>query len=161
MKHILFSTLLMGALVFSGAGVAAAAPQHEAHGRFRGGTEAHERGRFERNHGRVVIAPFYGGFYDPFWYGWGAPYYYGAYGTVNPYVGGIRLDVKPHTGDVFVDGSYAGKVDEYNGAFQSLDLAPGSHHIEIRTPGYQALSFDTYIQPEHTTHYKARLAPLT
>src|SRR5262249_46649970 len=145
----------------SGTGLATAAPQRGVPGRFHSGGEIREHERFERGHRGVVIAPFYGGWYDPFWYGWGAPSYFGAYGTPNPYVGGIRLDVKPHTGEVVVDDSDAGKVDQFNGAFQSLDLTPGPHHIEIRTPGYQTLSFDAYIQPEHTTHYKARLDPLT
>ena len=94
--------------------------------------------------------------YNPYWYGW--PYYYGDY-SIAPYAGGIRLDVKPSDGEVFVDGNYAGRVSEFDGAFQSLDLTPGAHQIEVRTPGYQPLSFTTYIQPDHTVHYKARLVP--
>src|SRR5215467_12081427 len=154
-KKMLFSTLLAGALMLPA--LTAAAPQREAHGRFHKSGDMRERERFERHHGGVIIAPYYRGWNDPFW----DPYYLGTGAASNPYVGGIRLDVKPHTGEVFVDGSFAGKVDEYNGALQSLDLMQGGHRIEIRTPGYQTLSFDTYVQPNHTTHYKARLVPLT
>src|SRR5579872_6809154 len=114
-RTMFFSALVAAVLMLPAAGLAIAAPPHEAHGRFHGGGEFREHERFGRNHGGVIIAPYYR--YDPFWYGWGQPYYFGAYGTANLYVGGIRLDVKPHTGDVYVDGSYAGKVDEYNGTF--------------------------------------------
>ena len=37
-----------------------------------------------------------------------------------------------------MDGAYAGIVDDYDGVFQRLDLEPGSHEIEIRSPGRPA-----------------------
>ena len=46
--------------------------------------------------------------------------------------GGVRIEDAPKDAQVFVDGNYAGIVDDYNGAFQSLDLAPGPHEIEVR-----------------------------
>jgi hypothetical protein len=110
----------------------------------------------------VIVRPYgfwppFGGFYDPFWYGWGYPYYpyYGPEGVS----GGLRLEIKPKTAQVFVDGAYAGVVDHYDGHFQHLNLMPGSHQIEVRAPGFQTLSFETYIQPDHTTDYKAAMVP--
>jgi hypothetical protein len=168
MKQTFFSTVLAAALTLGGVGIATAAPQH---GGVHGGVQAMPRGsvqhgpafrgnvgheHFEHHGGGVVIAPFYGGWYDPYWYGWGSPYYYGGYVVSTS---GIRLDVKPHSGEVYVDGNYAGPVSDFNGVFQSLDLTPGGHQIDIRTPGYQTLTFTTYIQPGHVTHYKARLVP--
>jgi hypothetical protein len=60
---------------------------------------------------------------------------------------------------VFVDGTYAGVVDDFNGHFQHLDLTPGGHRIDVRQPGFQPLTFQVYIQPGHTTDYKAALEP--
>jgi hypothetical protein len=109
----------------------------------------------------------YDGYYDPFWYDtWG--YAYPGYGYAVPYVvpsgaetGGLRLEVKPDSAQVFVDGAYAGIVDDFDGHFQHLDLTPGTHHIEVRAPGYEPLSFDVAIQADHTTHYKGSLTPTT
>ena len=122
---------------------------------------------------RGYYAPyFYGpafglgyGVYDPLWYDGYLGYGYPAYG-VAPYVvplgevsGGLRIEVKPDTAQVFVDGAYAGIVDDFDGHFQHLDLTPGAHRIEIRAPGYEPLVFDTAIQPNHTTHYKGQMTP--
>ena len=44
----------------------------------------------------------------------------------------------PRNAEVYVDGRYAGIVDDYDGTFQRLDLEPGSHEIEIRAPAAAA-----------------------
>lgn len=119
---------------------------------------------------------YYGYYGDPFWddpyWGFGYPAYgypgygYPAYGYAAPYVvppgsvtGGLRIEVTPKTAEVYVDGYYAGIVDDFNGHFQHVDLTPGSHHIEVRAPGYETLTFDVNIQADHTTHYKGSLVP--
>jgi len=61
---------------------------------------------------------------------------------------------------VFVDGYYAGIVDDFNGHFQRLKLTPGPHHIAVRAPGYETLEFDVDIQPHHTTEYHGALTRL-
>ena len=85
------------------------------------------------------IVPGFGFTYDPFWYspGWG---YYGypyPYVVPNENSGGLRLEITPKTAQVFVDGNYAGVVDDFNGHFQHLDLTPGGHRINVRQPGFQ------------------------
>ena len=108
-----------------------------------------------------VYARGFGFAYNPYWWGpgWG-------YGYAEPYVvpvattGGLRLEIKPKTAQVFVDGYYAGVVDDFNGHFQHLDLTAGGHRIEVRQPGFAPLSFRTYIQLGHTIDYKAALAPV-
>jgi hypothetical protein len=113
-----------------------------------------------RPYGYYVV-PGFGFAYDPFWYGPGWTYY----GYPYPYIvpsensGGLRLEITPKTAQVFVDGNYAGVVDDFNGHFQHLDLPPGGHRIDVRQPGFQPLTFQVYIQPGHTTDYKAALAP--
>jgi len=51
---------------------------------------------------------------------------------------------------VFVDGFLAGTVDEFDGVFQSLRLAPGGHKIEVRMDGFETLTLDVHIQPDRT-----------
>jgi hypothetical protein len=119
----------------------------------------------------------YGGLgllYNPFSspYGFGYPGYgyapgpgwsYPGYGYApDPFdgggpTGGIRLNVEPRNGDVYVDGHYAGIVDDFDGHFQHLDLTPGPHHIEISAAGYQPLAVDVTIQPHHKIEYRGTL----
>jgi hypothetical protein len=99
-------------------------------------------------------------FYDPFWfpfqyygdYGYGdygyGDYGYGGYGYghIRPDVenrfGSVRLKVKPRDAEIYVDGYYTGRVDDFDGALQHLDLEPGPHRIEIRASGYQSIIFE-------------------
>ncbi len=84
------------------------------------------------------------------YYGYGYPYYYpyaapyvapapGAY-VVPGYAasGGVRIQGVARNTEVYVDGTYAGVVDDYDGVFQRLGLEPGTHAIEIRTAGRPA-----------------------
>jgi hypothetical protein len=70
-----------------------------------------------------------------------------------PYRGGydlsssVRIDVKPRDAQVFVDGYYAGLVDDFDGAFQSLRAEPGEHEIALFLPGYRLHSEKVYLQP--------------
>ena len=72
-----------------------------------------------------------------------------------------HLQVAPKDAQVYVDGYYAGTVDDFDGHFQHLDLSPQLHHVEIRAPGYQPLVFDVVIQPHHKTNYRGKLLPST
>ena len=99
---------------------------------------------------------YYGGYYayDP-GFGW-----YPTYDTTSADSGddgALRLKVKPVEASVYVDGYYVGVVDEFDGVFQRLRLEPGPHHLEIRLPEYDDLSFDVMIQPDHTTTYRGDL----
>jgi hypothetical protein len=102
-------------------------------------------------------------YYDPFWYGpgWAYPGYAYPYVAPDGVTGGLRLEVTPKTAQVYVDGAYAGVVDDFNGHFQHLDLTPGGHRIEVRQPGFQTLTIEPYIQPDHTTDFKGALTPDT
>jgi hypothetical protein len=119
----------------------------------------------------------YGGLgllYDPFWPGYGFGYssygygpgpvsFYPGYGDApDPFdrlgpTGSIRLNVEPVRGDVYVDGYFAGVVDDFDGHFQHLDLTAGPHHIEIIAPGYETLVVDVTIQPHHKLDYRGAL----
>jgi hypothetical protein len=109
--------------------------------------------------GLGIYDGFYGGFYgayDP-WYGF-SPVYAPSYASsTSDDNGAIRLKVKPSDASVYVDGYYAGVVDDFDGSFQRLRLQPGPHRIEIRAIGYRPLSLDVMIQPDFTISYRGEL----
>jgi hypothetical protein len=163
MKKLFFSLAVAGALAVTSPDAVFAATGHASggHAVVRGGAYGHVYGA------RGV--PYYRGYrgfglgYGP-WLsgpGWGWGYYgYAPYLVPSGVVtGGLRLEIEPKTAGVFVDGAYAGVVDDFNGHFQHLDLTPGGHRIEVRQPGFQPLTIQPYIQPDHTTDYKATLIP--
>jgi hypothetical protein len=84
-------------------------------------------------------------------------YRYGTYGSYGYPVGELRLKVHPRDAQVFIDGSYAGRVDEFDGVFQSLRLEEGEYQVEIVSPGYEPLAFDVRIFPGEKTTYEGDL----
>jgi hypothetical protein len=112
--------------------------------------------------------PTYGGEYGraSYAYAYGSAWPYSEYGAMSPFddfgdTGSLRIQVEPKNAQVYVDGYYAGIVDDFDGHFQRLDLSPRPHHVEIRAPGYQPLVFDVVIQSHHKTDYGGRLLPST
>jgi hypothetical protein len=55
----------------------------------------------------------------------------------------LKIDATPSRAAVFVDGQYAGHVDEFNGVGKAMLLTPGQHQLHIALPGY--LPFDTTV----------------
>jgi hypothetical protein len=88
----------------------------------------------------------------------GYPGYRGAYSYFD--IGELRLSVRPRDAQVFVDGYYAGEVDDYDGMFQGLKLESGPYHIELVAPGYETLAFDIRINPGQKINYRGDLRPL-
>jgi hypothetical protein len=93
----------------------------------------------------------YGGYYPAGYAGYG----YSVGGRYDDY-GGIRIQGAPRNAEVYVDGGYAGIVDDYDGAFQRLDLEPGSHEIEIRTAG-RPMVYDVNVTPGQTVTIHANI----
>ncbi len=102
-------------------------------------------------------------FYAPWPLVWGTagywpwPYHYGPPTTFM--TGGVRLKVQPREAQVIVDGYYAGTVNDFDGVFQALRLAPGGHKIEVRMDGFQTASFDVHVQPDRTLTVTQNLSP--
>ena len=107
-------------------------------------------------------SPFYwGGWYPGFGFGpypFYAPYGYG-YGY-RPAIAEARLQIKPRDAEVFVDGYYVGRVDNFDGVFQRLDLPPGEHEIEVYREGYRTYRQKNLFRPGAGYKYQATLAPL-
>jgi len=62
----------------------------------------------------------------------------------------MRLQVKPRDAIVFVDGYYAGIVDDFDGTFQRLHVDAGQHRIQLFLPGHRLYTQDLYLQPGNT-----------
>jgi len=116
-------------------------------------------------------AGFYGGYYAyPFYFSVGvgphAPDYYGyPYYPYYPWysydpAASLRLQVTPGGAEVFVDGSYAGTVEDFDGTFQRLRLYPGEHTVEVFLPGHRILTQRIYLQMGKTFTVRATLEPL-
>jgi PEGA domain len=103
--------------------------------------------------------PFYGGFGSSGYggYGYGGSYGGSQYSPSSGEEGSLRLKIKPRDASVFVDGYYVGLVDDFDGIFQKLNIEAGPHRVEIRAPGYETLSFEVRLVPDHTTTYTGEL----
>jgi hypothetical protein len=103
----------------------------------------------------------YVGYYSPFFpaYGW-YPWYpypfagYPPYGFYGEPTGSVRLQVSPRDAEVFVDGYYAGIVDDFDGLFQRLNVRPGPHEIVLYHEKYRAIRQTLYVAIG--TDYKIR-----
>ena len=94
--------------------------------------------------------------------GYGYPGYgYGGYGYAGSYraYGGVRIDIAERNAEVYVDGYYAGIVDDFDGTFQQLNVEPGPHRIEVRAAGFTPITFDVNIEPGRTITYRSALRP--
>ena len=147
----------------------------EAQGR-RGGAVGVRGGGGGRVVNSRVVRPVVvvrGGYYfaDPFWYGYPwygyggwYPYQYpiGAYPYPYPYgyryagaESAVRLEVTPKDAEVFVDGYYAGIVDDFDGVFQRLRVPPGQHDITLYREGDRTVHQTVYLTTDSTfkIHY--------
>ena len=125
----------------------------------------HRRAGYSGGHSVVVSAGFfYSPFYDP-WYGWGYPYgwYPPPYAYGGRYVAesSLRLQVEPKETEVFIDGYYAGTVDDFDGFFQRLHLEPGEHEVQLYLAGHRTVRQKVYLQPTGTFRIRHTMEPHT
>jgi hypothetical protein len=101
-------------------------------------------------------------FFGPFWGSWGG-YPWGGYPfplRFGPPDARIRLDVRPHTAKVYVDGYFAGTVDDFDGVFQRLHVTPGPHEVVVHLEGYGSFRQQLYLGPDASRTISYRLEPL-
>ena len=72
----------------------------------------------------------------------------------------LRLKVKPKDASVYIDGYFAGKVEDYDGAFQRLHVEPGQHEIVVYLDGYHSLHQRLYLSPNSTRKIEGTLEKL-
>ena len=117
--------------------------------------------------------PYYGigfGIGYPYWgaYAWGYPYYGGGYWggyygggyDASDYQGAARLEVKPRTTEVFVDGYFAGVVDDFDGFSQRLRLEPGEHEVTLYLEGHRPLTRRMLFTQGQTLKVEHEMEPL-
>ncbi len=98
--------------------------------------------------GTVVFIGGY--FYDPFFgpYPWwprvAYPYWYAPLYDMRALV---RVKATPEQAAVYVDGFYAGIVEDFDGLFERLPLTPGGHDITLFLQGYETTRWRLYLQP--------------
>ena len=150
-RFVLLSAV--AAIVFVGS---AATSEAQVRGRGRGGVRV------------VVGGGFYSPYYDPFfyadpWYGYQYPYPMRPYGygyrMAEPEAS-VRLEVKPKEAEVYIDGYYAGVVDDFDGTFQRLNVPPGEHEIELWLDGYRTVKQKVYLTRDNTFKVKYQMERL-
>ena len=111
---------------------------------------------------------FFSGYPVPYTYSYSSPIW--VYGSRaprqrvmitpgSPYYGGVALEITPYDADVFVDGEYAGRVEDFDGTTQPLTLTAGTHRIEVQAPGYEPMVVDVGVQPGQVIPYRGDLRP--
>jgi hypothetical protein len=113
--------------------------------------------------GHVFIGGY---FYDPFFgpYPWwprsAYPYwYYPVYDARAD----VRVRVEPKAAEdaaVYVDGFYAGIVDDFNGVFQALPLTPGGHSVVLYLEGFRTVRHNIYLRPGSTFNLRVTMERL-
>jgi hypothetical protein len=75
----------------------------------------------------------------------------------------VRIRVAPDAAEeaaVYVDGFYAGVVDDFNGVFQGLPLTPGGHGITLYLGGYRTIHRNIYLSPGATFNLRETMEQL-
>jgi hypothetical protein len=142
-------------------------------------TSSSSEAQIYRGHAVVVHGGFgYGGFYyaHPFWYGypwypypyyypsfyyqypWGYPYGYGY--RIAPPDSALRLEITPKQAEVYIDGYYAGIVDDFDGTFQRLRVAPGQHELTLYYEGYKTVHQQLNLTADSTFKVKYTMEKL-
>ena len=97
--------------------------------------------------------PYWGSYYYGYW-PYGAYYsgggYYRSYRSSDRDSSAIRVLVDPEDAKVYVDGYYAGKVDDFDGFTQRLYVSRGPHEILLKRDGYRSQRFRIYAVPDQT-----------
>lgn len=149
--------MLMAVIPMALALVSSTAEAQRRHGGVRSG----------RPGGGVVVRGYFGypygsPFWDPFWAGpsrYGYPFY-GYWGAEYDDSAEVRLEVKPKEAQVYVDGYYAGIVDDFDGVFQRLHVWPGEHELVLYLKGYRTVKQSVRLGVSEGSRIRYTLEPL-
>ena len=126
-----------------------------------------------RRGGRIPSRPiviYAGGYYRPFfdvypwypypWYPYQSPVFppYGLYGEARG--ADVRVQVTPRDAEVYVDGYLAGTVDNFDGFFQRLRVAPGDHEIVLYLESYGTVRQNLHLVPGGTFKIRYNMVSL-
>ena len=144
--------IILPGLVCAGIAVAATLWPAEAHAQRRGA-----RIRHSPRHAVVVRASYYRPFYRPFF----SPFYGGLYWQRYPYPypyygyryddrAEVRIQASPRDAEVYVDGYFAGTVDDFDGFAQRLRIEPGDHEITLYHPAFRTWREQVRLRPRQS-----------
>jgi hypothetical protein len=68
--------------------------------------------------------------------------------------------VTPKEAQVYLDGYFAGIVDDFDGTFQRLRVRPGGHELVLHLKGYHSLKQNLYVGARQENTIKGQLVPL-
>jgi hypothetical protein len=94
------------------------------------------------------------------WGPYGYPYRPYGYGYPDAVSTSVRLEISPRDAQVYVDGYFAGEVDDFDGIFQRLRLPPGGHEIVIYMEGYRTIRENLYLDPGASRTIRMTMTPL-
>jgi PEGA domain len=89
--------------------------------------------------------------------GWDPP---AADAAANDPFASIRMQVEPPQTEVFVDGYYAGTIDDFDGFFQRLRTEPGEHELELYLEGHRSVRQKIFLQPGATFRVRHTMVAL-
>jgi hypothetical protein len=72
----------------------------------------------------------------------------------------VRIEATPREAEVYVDGYYAGIVDDFDGVFQRLRLPSGGHDITVYLDGFRSFTQRVYLTPDSTFKIRHKMEPL-
>jgi hypothetical protein len=112
---------------------------------------------------RPFYRPFYSSFYGGlFWqrYPYPYPYPYPYYGYRYDDRAEVRIQGEQKDAEVYVDGYFAGTVDDFDGFAQRLRLEPGDHEITLYHPSYRTWREQVRVRPRQSLTIPSVLEPL-
>ncbi|MFI5185016.1 MAG: PEGA domain-containing protein, partial [Vicinamibacteria bacterium] len=68
-----------------------------------------------------------------------------------------RIEVTPKEAEVYLDGRFVGKVSEFHGFTQRLEVHPGGRDFSLYLDGYRTIHEKLYFQPGTTYKIKGSM----
>lgn len=106
---------------------------------------------------------WWGGPWD--WWWWGSrfgPYHWGFGGVVivedyspDPYrYARVDTDVSPEAAEVYLDGTFIGSADDFDGYPDFLWLEEGKYTLEFRHPSYESVKHEVEVRPGQSLRFR-------
>lgn len=107
---------------------------------------------------RVVVRP--GFVYRPYYYSafWGPAYPFAYVFPSSPHPSQVELQVTPKQAQVYVDGYFAGEVDDLHS--HKVPTTPGGHLFTLYLDGYRTVTEQIYVSPHKTYKLQDMMEPL-
>lgn len=140
-------------------GIVAAPPRGSGSGSHR-----HPRRRYYSPYaGWGGTSWWWGGPWD--WWWWGSrfgPYHWGFGGVVivedyspDPYrYARVDTDVSPEAAEVYLDGTFIGSADDFDGYPDFLWLEEGKYTLEFRHPSYESVKHEVEVRPGQSLRFR-------